>query len=117
MQADNSLISLQTHKEVTRLYKSFLELVEDIRNDHDSMVKKISDKFGEPAARELDYFTQSKYEQIRKRVLDNGNESARQILNFLDFYDFSINKDKLEIAVAQRKIIKKFTTSSPVRLQ
>jgi hypothetical protein len=110
---ENNLITIQTHKEITRLYKTFLELVEDIRNDHATMIKKIEEKCGQEII-DLDYFTQEKYEQIRKRVLDSGNETARQMVNFLDFYDFQINTAKLETAAAQRRIIKKFTTSSPL---
>jgi hypothetical protein len=116
-QADNNLVAIQTHKEVTRLYKSFLELIEDIRNDHETMVKRITEKYGPDAAKDIDYFTQAKYEQIRKRVLDSGNETARQMLNFLDFYDFAINKEKLDAALKQRKSFKKFTTSMPVEVK
>jgi hypothetical protein len=111
---ENNLIVVQTHKEITRLYKNFLELIEDIRKDHDTMVKKIETKFGPEIAKDIDYFTNEKYEQIRKRVLDNGNETARQMINFLDFYDFQINTVKLEAAASKRKIVRKFTTSSPL---
>jgi hypothetical protein len=117
MNPENNLISIQTHKEVTRLYKTFLELIEDIRNDHEVMLKKIVEKYGPEVAKEIDYFTKEKYEHIRKRVLDNGNETARQLLNLLDFYDFTINKEKLEAAASQRRLKRKFVTSMPVEVK
>src|SRR5438045_6095252 len=111
---ENNLIHLQTKKEITRLYKHFLELIEDIRCDHQTMVTKISEKYGPEAAKQIDYFTQPKYEHIRKRVLDSGNECARQMLSFIEYYDFVINKDKLDAAVNQKRMVtKKFVTSSP----
>ena len=114
---ENNLITVQTYKEVTRLYKTFLELIEDIRSDHTVMVRKISEKCGPEVAKDIDYFTQDKYEQIRKRVLDCGNETARQMINFLDYYDFQINVQKVEDAAKQRKVVKKFVTSAPVRIE
>jgi hypothetical protein len=114
---ENNLITIQTNKEVTRLYKNFLELIEDIRSDHEAMLKKVAEKCGEETAKEVNYFTQEKYEHIRKRVLDSGNETSRQLINFLDFYDFQINTQKLEAAASQRRIVKKFVTTSPLRIE
>lgn len=114
---ENNVISIHTHKEITRLYKAFLELIEDIRNDHNIMLNKISSKYGQNTTDDINYFTQEKYEQIRKRVLDGGNETTRQILNFLDYFDFVINKEKVETAASQRRIVKKFVTNSPIILK
>jgi signal transduction histidine kinase len=108
---EDNLIAVQTHKEITRLYKTFLELVEDIRSDNEAMVKKVAEKCGPEVAKDVNYLTQEKYEQIRKRVLDSGNECARQMINFLEFFDFIINKEKVETAASQRRIVKKVTVS------
>jgi hypothetical protein len=91
---ENNIITVQTHKEITRLYKHFLEIIEDIRNQCP------------------DCLPQERYEHIRKRVLDNGNESARQLLAFLDYFDFTINKNKVEEAANQRRVVKKVAISS-----
>lgn len=93
---ENNIITIHTHKEITRLYKHFLETIEDI-------------KIQCP-----DCLTQEKYEHIRKRILDNGNETCRQIINFLDFFDFSINTAKVEEAATQKRVVKKFVTCSPI---
>lgn len=114
---ENNLITIQTYKEVTRLYKTFLELIEDIRGDHILMMNKISEKYGPDEAKNIDYFTKEKYEQIRKKILDSGNETTRQLISFLDFYDFQVNVAKLEEAAKQRKVIKKFVTSSLLKIE
>lgn len=109
---ENNLIVITTHKEITKLYKTFLELIEDIRTDHSAMIKKIENKLGAATTSDLDYFTDEKYEWVRKRVLDSGNETIRQMINFLDFYDFQINTSKVESAAVKRKIVRKFSSNS-----
>jgi hypothetical protein len=114
---EDNLISIQTSKEVTRLYKSLLELLEDVKNDHEIMLKKIADAHGQDFANQVNYFTQDKYEQLRKRILDNGNECGRQLLSFLEYFDFTINKEKVEEAAKQRRVVKKFVTNSRVTIE
>lgn len=94
---ENNLITVFVSKEITTLYKSFLETLEDIQAEHQIIPEK--------------------YERLRKRILDNGNESSRKILQFLDFFDFTINKEKVEIAAKQRFITKRFITSGSVELK
>jgi len=109
---ENNLITVFTHKEIAALYKTFLEIVEDIQKDQQIMLAKIIDKDGEEFARNINFFTPEKYEQIRKRVLDQGNECSRKLINFLDFFEFIINKDKVEDAAKQKRtIIKKVIIS------
>ena len=96
---ENNLIVIQTNKEITRLYKHFLEIIEDIRSQHP------------------DCLTQERYEHIRKRVLDEGNECNRQLLNFLDFFDFTINTAKVEESAKQKRVVKKFITNSIITVK
>ena len=110
---ENDIIAIQTHKEITRLYKIFLEIVEDIRNENQIMTDKISKVCDPELVNHVNYFTQEKYDQVRKRVLDHGNDTARQLLNFLDYFDFAINKEKVRAAADQRKVFKKVIVSSP----
>lgn len=37
------------------------------------------------------------YQEFRKRILDAGNESVRDIQNILDVFDFYINPERLQI--------------------
>jgi len=115
---ENNLITVFTHKEITLLYKTFLELVEDIQKDHQIMMSKVANENGEDFAQQINYFTPEKHEQIRKRVLDQGNECSRRLLSFLDFFDFTIDKDKVEDAAKQRRtVVKKVIINPPVSVE
>lgn len=114
---ENNLITVVTSKEITLLYKTFLEVIEDIEKDNKIMLDKIATKTSPEFAQDINYFTPEKYERLRKRILDSGNECSRRLIQFLDFFEFIINKDKVAEAAKQRHVIKKFITSSPIELK
>ena len=111
---ENNLITVFTHKEVTLLYKTFLEVIEDLRSDHQIMLSKLAIKGGDEFAKNIDFFTSAKYEQIRKRILDQGNECSRRLIAFLDFFEFVINKEKVEDAAKQIRVVTKKVIISSV---
>lgn len=110
---ENNLIQIFSSKEIKSLYKSFLEIIEDLQNDQKIMLEKVSTECGAKFASDINSFTQSKYEQIRKRVLDSGNECSRKLLNFLDFFDFIINKERVESAARENRMVTKKVIISP----
>jgi hypothetical protein len=115
---ENNLITVFTAKEITSLYKLFLEIIEDLEADNRAMLGKIAEKTSPQVAADINYFTREKYEQIRKRVLDNGNETSRKLLSFLDFFEFTINAQKVEDAAKlKRSIVKKIIISSPISVE
>lgn len=115
---ENNLISIFTHKEISSLYKLFLEIIEDIEVDHKEMMKKVTLKSGEEFSDSIDYLSPSKQEQIRKRILDQGNSCSRTMISFLGYFDFIINKEKVEkSAEAKRVITKKVTTNSVISVE
>ena len=115
---ENNLITVFTAKEVTLLFKTFLEILEDVRTDNTAMLAKVSSETSPKFASDINYFTPEKYEQLRKRILDMGNESSRRLIQFLDFFDFTINKEKVEEAAKQkRQVFKKFVTGGTVMLE
>lgn len=109
---EDNLITVMTSKEITKLYKTLLEIIEDLRKDHEIMMTKVSEKNGADFSHSIDFFTSPKYEQIRKRILDNGNECERNLINFLSFFDSTINVEKVKKA-SQQKIIAKKSFFSP----
>ena len=44
---EDNLITIVTNKEITRLYKTLLEMVEDLKKDHEIMLDKIKEKTNE----------------------------------------------------------------------
>jgi len=78
-------VSFQIHKSLVNLYKRYLNLIEDIREDHDSMIEKISSKIDKNTLKNIDYFDDIKYNYLRKKILDIGNETIREIEKNFDF--------------------------------
>ena len=109
---EDNLIVVMTGKEITKLYKVLLEIIEDLQKDHDIMMAKVSKKTDSEFVKAVNYFTQEKYEQVRKRILDNGNECERNLINFLSFFDSTINVERVREA-AQQKVVYKKTIFSP----
>ena len=111
---EDNLIDITTDKEIKKLYKTFLEIIEEIQRDHQLMMKRISEKGGEEFSRYIDCFTPERYEQIRKRVLDSGNECNRNLIQFLSFFDSVVNVQRLNEAAQQRIISRRTIISPPV---
>lgn len=82
-------------RNTTTLFKGFLHLVEDLKSEHDSNFKKLKEALPEEyhsLINQADYFDDPKMQHLRKRILDVGNESLRNILyeveNFTITFDF-----------------------------
>lgn len=71
----------QIRRSVTSLYKTFLIILEDLREenlDHfDKLYKAFPEK--EDIIRQADYFTEERLSYLRKKVLDAGNDCIRNI--------------------------------------
>jgi hypothetical protein len=116
MTPEDNLIQIQSHKEITQLFKTFLEIIEDLQVEHQIMIAKIAEKYGEEFSKNINYFTKEKCEQLRKRILDNGNECERNLVNFLSFFDSTINVEKVQEAAKHKIITKKTIISQPIIL-
>ena len=70
--------------EIRLLAKAFLELLEDVKGEQDSNLEKLSKIMKEefsPVLPFLAVIDESKYSQLRKRVLDKSNDLIRKIHN------------------------------------
>jgi hypothetical protein len=114
---ENNIIYLQTSKEITSLFKSFLEDLENQKKDHDLMMAKVAEKCGQDYANSINFFSDEKYNHIRKRVLDHGNETSRQLSAFLDYFDFQINTQKLDEAVKNKVTHKKIIIAGQIGVE
>ena len=78
--------------EVVRLYKMMLMMVEDMRKDHDFHYQKLYEHIPEEYHDHIDmanHFTSEKVSWIRKRILDYGNSSIRNLQEELENYQIS----------------------------
>lgn len=81
-------IVFQHHRNTTNLYKAHLGIVQDIYEDHALMIKKLEQYVPAEALENLNYLTDKKYNYIRKKTLDLGNEAIR---------DFESNMEKIDV--------------------
>lgn len=102
---ENDLISVQTHKEVIHLGKTFLTMLEDLKLQHKEMLKKFSNNVNDDFIKELDYLTSEYSDHLRKRTLDTVNETSRSLNSFINLFDFQINPEKVQEALSKQKTV------------
>jgi len=81
------IFTFQVHRNVVNLYKRYLNLVEDLQEEHVSMLNKLNKKIDLETLKNVDYFDENRYNYIRKKILDLGNETIREINKSLDFFE------------------------------
>ena len=75
--------------EVSSLFKMMLIMVEDMKKDHYFHYQKLYEEIPKKyhaVLRAADHFTIDKVSWIRKRILDFGNESLRNVQNEIENY-------------------------------
>ena len=71
-------IVFQFQRNIVNFYKNQLNIIEDLRQDHKQFIHKISTITSKEHIKNMDYFDVDKYNYIRKKVLDGGNEIVRE---------------------------------------
>ena len=85
-------LSKDSNDEISRLFKMMLIMVEDMKKDHDFHYQKLYEHIPADYHTVIDtanHFTPQKVNWIRKRILDIGNESIRNLGSELDNYTVS----------------------------
>lgn len=93
MPPEDNLIKIQISKEVTALFKFFLEESAELEKDP------------------------QKYAELRKKILSHGNDAIRNLVDFIDYFDFQINTKKVEEASHRKIVYKKTMFSAPIVLE
>ena len=88
------IISFQIHRNITNLYKKYFEISEDLLEEHKLFVARVKSLNDSSKVDLIDYFTEEKYNNIRKKILDAGNDSIREIEKALEFVDIKIKEDE-----------------------
>lgn len=84
----------QIHRNITSLYKRYLNLIEDIQEEHVNMLNKLNSKIDQDTLKNVDYFDENKYNYLRKKILDLGNETSREIIKNFDLLNVEIKNEK-----------------------
>ena len=101
-QGDNSSVENQdavkliVQRNITKLFKSLLDITETVREQNSSMLKKVSRETSLKYVEDVNYLTPEIMDHMRKRILDLGNESIREILSVIECFDLKVNQNKLE---------------------
>ena len=85
-------LNQESHDEISRLFKMMLMLVEDMKKDHDFHYEKLYENIPDEYHKIINaanHFTPQKVNWIRKRILDVGNESIRNLYSEIDNYTVS----------------------------
>ncbi len=93
------LVNAESRRLVTKIFKFSLTVLEDLRQEHLYALDKLKkDGLSEKQIEILNYLDFHKYSLLRKRILDNGNESIRDLENLLDYFEFNLkDSDKVII--------------------
>lgn len=75
----------QINRNIVLLYKRYINLIEDLQEEHVNMLNKLNSKVDMETLKNVDYFDDNRYNYLRKKVLDFGNETIREINKTLDF--------------------------------
>tara|TARA_B100000519_G_scaffold169539_1_gene154789 strand:- start:15288 stop:15575 length:288 start_codon:yes stop_codon:yes gene_type:complete len=77
---------------ISRLFKLMLMMVEDMKKDHDFHYEKLYENIPDEyhsIINTANHFTPDKVNWIRKRILDVGNESIRNLHSNINNYKVS----------------------------
>ena len=88
------IISFQIHRNITNLYKKYFEISEDLLEEHRLFIARLKNLDDTSKVDSIDYFTEEKYNNIRKKILDAGNDSIREIEKALEFVNIKIKEDE-----------------------
>ena len=81
---------------ITKLFKSLLDVVDDIKQQNSVMLTKVAREKDMKYVQDINYLTPEMMDHIRKKVLDLGNESIREITSVLECFDLKVDENKLE---------------------
>ena len=85
-------LNRESDDEISKLFKMMLMMVEDMKQDHDFHYEKLYENIPNEyhaVINTANHFTPQKVNWIRKRILDIGNESIRNLGSTLDNYTVS----------------------------
>ena len=86
----SEVLRFQQERIIKTLFRGFLEVLEDVEADHNTALGKLVDALPEDLRHYVDladHLTPEKGLQLRKRVLDRGNDSLRSITDLVNSFN------------------------------
>ncbi len=84
----------QIRRSIIGLYKNQLEELQRLKQDHDEMISNLKERGDTPneIIEALDYFDEKKFNYIRKKTLDVGNEGIRDLESTLEKIEVTLKE-------------------------
>lgn len=96
---DKAVLHFTVVRLMTALFKTYLMMTQDVLVNHQEMLDKISQFIPESELDKLDlvdYLDENKYNHMRKRILDIGNDAIREWEKILQNYEVSFKAKGLD---------------------
>lgn len=81
------LLKAKSRLAITRVFKTYLDLLEQVADEHDEAMGKLIDALP-PEHRALvylaDHFGEARFAAIRRKVLESGNDAVRELHDMID---------------------------------
>ena len=88
----------QIQRNIVSFYKDYIILAEELKREHSVFLKKIEKHVPEEYIKDVDYFDSNRYNYLRKRVLDLGNELNRDLERYFELLNVELNHEALDEA-------------------
>lgn len=109
---NGDLLSSLINQRIKNLFKSFLSEIETIKLENLIMLDKVKAKTDSSFVSDINYMNEKKFESVRKKILDEGNDCIREIDTAISSFDCNFNQKKFDKIQKSKKIIKKFFAST-----
>ena len=94
--SSHQAVQFIVQRNITKLFKSLLDVVDDMKQQNSIMLSKVSRETDLKYVQDINYLTPEMMDHIRKKVLDLGNESIREIGSILECFELKVDENKLE---------------------
>ena len=88
------LLTFQINRGIVNLYKKYFLIIQDLKQEHEILLEKVAQETSPDFPQKIDYFTEDKYNYIRKKILDAGNDSIRELEKTLEVIDVRFKERK-----------------------
>ena len=88
------LLIFQINRGIVNLYKKYFLIIQDLKQEHETLLEKVDQETSTDFPQKIDYFTEDKYNYIRKKILDAGNDSIRELEKTLEVIDVRFKEEK-----------------------
>jgi len=88
------LLTFQINRGIVNLYKKYFLIIQDLKQEHEVLLEKVALETSPDFPQKIDYFSEDKYNYIRKKILDAGNDSIRELEKTLEVIDIRFKEEE-----------------------